>query len=169
MVRAQAPTGEGLGGPCRRRRHRTVTGWILDGHEALAVQALEDRERRRQWFTRFRCNAGARARSLPRRGRPGARPSPVCRSTSLPCPQPMPQATRHRAFQACHRWYALEPERPGGDQRERRAVDADRDLKILIVIARFVERRSAAVMMYLSIRVLPSRFSLRMVRRPRPV
>ena len=61
------------------------------------------------------------------------------------------------------------PERPGGDQRERRAVDADRDLKILIVIARFVERRSAAVMMYLSIRVLPSRFSLRMVRRPRPV
>src|SRR5262249_30996541 len=35
----------------RRRRRRTVTTWLLDGDEALPLQALEHRERRRQWFT----------------------------------------------------------------------------------------------------------------------
>ena len=39
MLRAQVPTGQDLG----RRR--------LDGHEALPLQALEHRERRRQRFT----------------------------------------------------------------------------------------------------------------------
>src|SRR5215831_19145268 len=51
MVRARAPTKQGLGGPCRRRRRRTATGWRLDGDEALPLQALEHRKRRRQWFT----------------------------------------------------------------------------------------------------------------------
>ena len=51
---------------------------------------------------RFCCNAGARARSLPRRGRPGARPSPVCHSSSSSWPQPMPQVARRQY----HRWYA---------------------------------------------------------------
>src|SRR5262249_41736225 len=39
MLRARAPVGQGLG--LRR----------LDGHEALPLQALEYRERRRQWLT----------------------------------------------------------------------------------------------------------------------
>jgi len=55
---------------------------------------------------RSRCNAGARAQSLPRRGRPGAQSSPVCRSTLYP--QPTPQAARRQAFQACHRWDAAD-------------------------------------------------------------
>jgi hypothetical protein len=40
MLRARAPVGQGLGGP-----------WLLDGHEAFPLQALEHRERRRQQFT----------------------------------------------------------------------------------------------------------------------
>jgi len=40
MVRTQTPIGQGLGGR-----------WLLDGHETLALQALEHRERRDQWFT----------------------------------------------------------------------------------------------------------------------
>src|SRR5215472_8861100 len=39
MVRARAPTTQALG-----RR-------LLDGDEALPLQALKDRKRRRQWFT----------------------------------------------------------------------------------------------------------------------
>ena len=50
MVRAQAPTGQGLGGPCRRRRRRTATGWLLDGHDTVPLQAFEHSERRRQQF-----------------------------------------------------------------------------------------------------------------------
>jgi len=50
MLCAQAPVGQGLGDPWRRRRRRTVTGWLLDGDEALPLQALEHRERRRQRF-----------------------------------------------------------------------------------------------------------------------
>ena len=42
MVRTRAPTGQALGG----RR-------ILDGHEALPPQALEDRERRCQQLPAF--------------------------------------------------------------------------------------------------------------------
>src|SRR5262249_30423341 len=49
MVRVRASTKQGLGGPYRRRR--TATGWLLDGHETFPLQALEHRERRRQWFT----------------------------------------------------------------------------------------------------------------------
>ena len=33
------------------RRRRTVTGWLLDSDKAFPLQALEDRKRRRQWFT----------------------------------------------------------------------------------------------------------------------
>src|SRR6516225_6811960 len=40
MLRARAPVGQGLGGP-----------WLLDGHEAFPLQALEHRDRRRQQFT----------------------------------------------------------------------------------------------------------------------
>src|SRR6516165_10340375 len=40
MLRARAPVGQGLEGP-----------WLLDGHEAFPLQALEHRERRRQQFT----------------------------------------------------------------------------------------------------------------------
>ena len=40
MLRARAPVGQGLGGP-----------WLLDGHEAFPLQALEHRERRRLQFT----------------------------------------------------------------------------------------------------------------------
>src|SRR5215831_15729307 len=48
MVRARASTKQDLGSPCRRRR--PATGWLLNGHEALPLQALEHRKRRRQWF-----------------------------------------------------------------------------------------------------------------------
>src|SRR5262249_14286267 len=48
MVRARASARQGLGSPCRRRR--TATDWRLDGDEALPLQALEHRKRRRQWF-----------------------------------------------------------------------------------------------------------------------
>src|SRR5262249_21321807 len=37
MVCARAPARQELGGPCRRRRRRTVTGWRLDGDEAFAL------------------------------------------------------------------------------------------------------------------------------------
>src|SRR6516165_3914942 len=50
MLRARAPAGQGLGGPCRRRRRRTATGWLLDGHETVPLQAFEHSERRRQQF-----------------------------------------------------------------------------------------------------------------------
>src|SRR6516164_5009909 len=40
MLRARAPVGQGLGGR-----------WLLDGDEALPLQALEHRQRRRQQFT----------------------------------------------------------------------------------------------------------------------
>ena len=40
MLRARAPVGQDLGGR-----------WLLDGDEALPLQALEHRKRRRQWFT----------------------------------------------------------------------------------------------------------------------
>ena len=41
MVRARVPTGQALGAR------------LLDGDEALPLQALENRERRRQQFTAF--------------------------------------------------------------------------------------------------------------------
>ena len=34
----------------RRRRPRTATGWLLDGHETVPLQAFEHSERRRQQF-----------------------------------------------------------------------------------------------------------------------
>src|SRR5262245_65276267 len=51
MVRARTPTKQDLGAPCRWCRRRTATGRLLDGDEALPLQALEHRKRRRQWLT----------------------------------------------------------------------------------------------------------------------
>src|SRR5215831_14504286 len=99
MVRARAGTKQGLGGPCRRRRRRTATGWLLDGHEALPLQALEHREHRRQWFpARAVMPAPVRDRDLDEGGQElGRRPL----VTRLHChaPKPTPPAARRRASQ----------------------------------------------------------------------
>jgi len=106
---------------CRRRRCRTATGWLLDGHEALPLQALEHRERRRQWFTalavmpapvrdRYLHESGqelGRCPSTTRRlhcgvqgaaaDRAAAAPAPHARATAAPAPPARANSPRSQA------------------------------------------------------------------------
>jgi hypothetical protein len=46
-ARVRAPAKQDLGGRRCWRRRRTVTGRLLNGHEAFALETLEHRKRRR--------------------------------------------------------------------------------------------------------------------------